>query len=147
MTRRLLAVLILLGGLFWGASASGAVLINALPVSIESGTNEIGPVVIPDGLQRIKLRFKRATTLTPTFWTNPVTKIDARLDVSYDGGQTFQLACAFEMYGGIRAGRNGVELSESFVQCSLQPGTSRLVKASVTVTNGPLASEVSVEVE
>ena len=65
-------------------------LASGLLVSLPSGKQEYGPLPIPDQLDRITVRLKRCTTVDPLKWPNQSTKVDMRVNVSYDGGATYE---------------------------------------------------------
>ena len=123
-----------------------AVLINAMPVNIATGTQIFGPVLVPDGLTMISLKLARQTTLTPLFWPLEATRITADMEVSLDGGATFRHVCGITAGGGIVIGKQG-EAMHNILTCEPLPsGTSRRLRVVSTVTNGPLVSELTVEV-
>lgn len=121
------------------------VLIDALPVSIASGTQSFGPTSFPDGDERVVMRLKRFTTLTPLFWLDAATQLTGEVDISYDSGTSWQHVCTFTSAGGLFVGPGGVEATEMFVVCDILRQPNRQVRGRITVTNGPLVSELTVE--
>lgn len=123
-----------------------AIIIDHAPINVSSGSQEFGPANISNPVSTIILRLARSTTLTPTFWPNGATTVKAQLLISLDGGTTYQESCGLGGEGGIYIKRDGTEATESTVRCALPAGTGRKGKALITVTNGPLVSQLTVEV-
>lgn len=121
-----------------------AVLINHQPINF-SGSQSFGPVTVTDGLNALVVRLARCTTATPTFWPNAVTSVDAQLELSMDGGATWESAGGLGSVGGINTLRGGGESTETVLRCPLRSGNARRLRATVTVVNGPLVSQLTVE--
>lgn len=123
-----------------------AIIINHMSITLRNGARTFGPALIPDGLSSITLRLARSTTLTPLFWPLAATRIIVDMEISTDGGTTFRDACGMSAVGGIAFHREG-EATESVVMCQPLPaGVARQVRVLTTVTDGPLVSELTVEV-
>jgi hypothetical protein len=125
-----------------------AVLLDHQPINVPTGTREFGPANVPPTATTFGVRLARCTTATPTFWPNASTGVNAQLLLSNDGGATYPRgAGAFTGVGGITTVK-GVEAQESnmFGGISQPLGPNWQIKAVVTVTNGPLVSQLTVEV-
>ena len=122
-----------------------AVLVVPVPVSILSGRQEFGPVVVPDALRRLTVRLKRFTTLTPTFWTDPATTVSGELFISYDDGLTYVSLCGMTSQGGLSSDHDGSEGTETTFSYTMPDKPARRVKLCVRVTNGPLVSQMTME--
>lgn len=115
------------------------------PVSISSGTQPFGPFNIQNSTERITLKLARCTTATPSLWADSNTAISVTLFVSV-GQQEFNVG-GFTAVGGILLSRSGAELTHTTAGFGMPPGTNRKGRFEVTVTNGPLSSLASVDVE
>lgn len=126
-------------------------LINGFPFTMQSGVHELGPANLPDDLNEITISLARCTTATPSNWPNSNTIIAITLSISPDGGVTWQDVGGFSAAGGIllRSLDNSELAATSFnIQTPLTTGgTGRKIKATATVTNGPLPSIVTIEAE
>lgn len=120
------------------------VLINQLPINLASGSQAFGPLAITQNIVTAVVRLARATTLTPTLWADPTTTISLELDASLDGGASFQQICALTSAGGIFS-LAGVEAPETFLTCSVPRAPDRQIRGRITVTNGPLATLLTVD--
>ena len=125
------------------------VIIDHAPVSIASGSREFGPVDVPVGTTAFKISLARCTSATPTLWPNATTTIDARIVVAKDGINFDYPAGGMTASGGIVIGPTGNQVAVS----SVGPGTFSppseagwKAKAVIAVINGPLVSELTVEV-
>lgn len=121
-----------------------AVLINHQPINF-SGSQSFGPVAVPSGLNTLVVRLARCTTATPTFWPNAATVVTIGLEISLDGGTTWQGAGGFSGPGGIQTRRQGGEYTEVVLTCPLATGNARQLRASASVVGGPLVSQLTVE--
>lgn len=120
---------------------------NNVPVNLQSGTQTFGPANVNNSITRIQARLKRMTDATPTFWNNPATIIEIKVEASTDGGANYFLCCGATFAGGIADTRDGTQIPESTLDCPLPAptGQQRRVRAQVTVNNGPLVSQFSLE--
>lgn len=121
-------------------------LFNAVPVTVLTDSRQWPSLEVPDGFTRAMVRLGRQTTATPTLWARAATVVTLQVELSVDAGVTWELAAAFTAPGGLLVGRSG-ELAESFISCPLRLGLNRQLRVRVNVTNGPLRSILSVEVE
>ncbi len=120
-------------------------LLNNQPLNLATGTQDVGPLNLPNSLASLKITLARCTTPTPTVWPNSTTTIAVTLFVSLDGGTTWIPSGAFTAAGGIYV-RNGVEVPSTIMEVAPIPdGTSRKLKATIVVNNGPLVSSVTIE--
>lgn len=120
-------------------------VVSNFPVNLASGVQALGPSALPDGMSSLTVRMARCTTVSPTIWPNVTTTIAVALFVSVDGGLSWIAAGAFTAGGGIYI-RGGVELVETNLTVSPIPaGSSRQVKGTITVADGPLVSSVSID--
>lgn len=123
-----------------------AVLINHMPITLATGSQTFGPVLVPDGLTSITLRLARNTTATPLIWPLEATRITADMEISTDGGITYRHVCGVTAGGGLVQGKQG-EATETVLTClPLPAGSGRRVRVPTTVVSGPLVSELTVEV-
>lgn len=122
-----------------------SVLIDHQAVNVATGSQDLGPVNLPDGLSTLTIRIARCTTPTPTIWPDVATSISVGLFVSVDNGANWIASGSLTSTGGIVV-RLGVESPETVMDVSPLPvGNGRQVKATVAVQNGPLVSNVTVE--
>jgi hypothetical protein len=123
-------------------------LLDHRPINVPTGTQEFGPANVPSTVTSFGVRLARCTTATPTFWPNASTTVNASLLLSNDGGATYPRgAGGFTGAGGIIKVQ-GVEAPESnmFGGVSAPLGAGWQIKAVITVTGGPLVSQLTVEV-
>lgn len=127
-------------------------IVNNFPLNVASGSQNLGPAAVPDADSSLLLHLTRCTTATPTMWPNESTFLQCDIFISTDGGATYPTVPQFSLgsFGGILIGNdkvtgNPVELPETKLRVDLPPGTNRKLKATVTVTNGPLVSACTIE--
>lgn len=124
-----------------------AILLNHVAVNIPTGAQEFGPANVPNNGEIFTLRMARCTTATPTFWPDAATTINANIWISFDGGTTWPyILIGFGSNGGIYTLRNGTQLAESVATGFAVRQGGRQIKAEIVVTNGPLVSEITMEV-
>jgi len=128
-----------------------AILIDHQNINIASGTQEFKvPTDIADTTTSFTIRLARCTSVNKNFWPNASTAVNAQLFLSNDGGLTYPRgAGAFTAVGGIITGPTGGELTESVAGPGTIPapvGPGWQIKGVITVTNGPLRSQITVEV-
>jgi hypothetical protein len=122
-----------------------AIILDHAPINIASGFFQTAGIAIAANVTTLQLRLARNTTATPTFWPNASTTIVGNIRVSFDGGSNYQHSCGFTASGGLVI-VDGVEASETTLRGPVTPTQSgRLIRADVTVTNGPLLSELTLE--
>ena len=123
-----------------------AILINHMAVNQPSGSQTYGPALIPNNLTQVIFKLARNTTATPLFWPLTETTLSLDFEVSFNAGQTWQPVCGATAQGGLVIGKGGVEAAETVVACPIPPGSARRCRVIVVVANGPLVSELTVEV-
>lgn len=109
--------------------------LTTLPV----GSLAFGPSAVADNEKSIVLTIDRTVTGGLNSLTS-ATAVAITVEQSSDGGITWVLAVGSTFPGGlISAGRAGGTLTANTANVDLTAGTSRLVRASVTVTGTPVA--------
>jgi hypothetical protein len=109
-----------------------------------TGTTVFGPIALTQGLNGCVIRVARCTTATPTIWPNDTQSFALSLDVSYDGGATYQVnQFAFKAVGGIAVAK-GVEQAEIVVRFNVSPQVPTHIKGSVTIEGGPLRTSLTI---
>jgi hypothetical protein len=120
------------------------IIVQDRAVVIPSGSFSIPAENVPDTLTSVRFSLKRCTTATPTFWPNIATVLNAEAWLSIDGA-------AFRMCGFVLGAPGGIEVENSIEQplwwwgFSLFPGVNRQARFEVSVVNGPLVSELTLE--
>ena len=129
-----------------------AILINKQPITLASGSIEIGPVNIPNGIHQLKLSLDRCTTVTPTVWPNPLTEISVNVFVATGGGPDKFLA-GFTAVGGILTNQTGTEAAPVLTEAQMTEleiniplAAGRKLKAAISVVNGPFVSVLNASV-
>lgn len=110
-----------------------------------TGSRSFGPAPIGDAITEINLRVQRCTSADPTIWPllGTVLTLQAELLVngqwvSYGSGTS---------NGGIALAKDGVtEVPFSLFGGFLPVASGRQIRGTVSITGGPLRTEVSVEV-
>lgn len=123
------------------------VLIDHAPVNQPTGSQDYGPVNVPNNTKIYTLRLARHTTATPQFWPNVATVVDIKLLLSLDGGQTFPIVVLGFITNGDTKVIMGKELPENafVINYASAFGIGAKAKAAVVVTNGALVSQLTVE--
>jgi len=124
-------------------------LIDHVPINQPTGTHTYGAYNVPDGVSSATLRIARCTTATPTFWPNASTTVDAKAMMSFDNGATFpyQVATISSKGGIVTHPDTGEQVTETGVSVTgVRLGANRKIQATITVTNGPLVTQVTLEV-
>jgi len=104
------------------------------------GTRTSSNVSVSDAATTLSFSVQRCTSSTPTIWPNATTTLAITVDQSNDGGSTWRNVFGFTAIGGIVTDKHGVEIPNSFASTTLNPGTSRLLRATATIAGGPLRS-------
>jgi hypothetical protein len=112
--------------------------------SLANGQQEFGPFSVRDNEKYFRLRLGRCTSLNPFIWPSKDTTLRIEFFVSIDGGE-FVSTAEHRDEGGIITLKDGTELAETIVIFDPPPGVNRKVKATVTVTNGPLQTPATFE--
>lgn len=111
-----------------------------------NGTRTVTARVIGDDATKLKLEIQRCTSAAPSIWPNASTQLQVDLEVSYDGGSTWLAAGGFGAAGGVHVSRGGTELPITFGRFGVPAGTNRQLRATVTISGGPLRSSATLEV-
>ena len=123
-----------------------ALLLNKAPVAIAAGTQNFGPVNVPGAVSQIRIALGRNTTLTPLLWPLASTTITLSLLISIANGPFTPLA-GFTAEGGLAINDDGItEIPESNTIIALPSGANRKLNGSVSVTNGALSTNITIEV-
>lgn len=103
-----------------------------------------GPFVVPNGMSVVDFKVRRCTTLDPTVWPSPDTRLQIFLSISLDGGLTFTPQGGIDSTGGIAFKKDGVtEQDFTIGGGGLPSGTNRRSKVRIIISGGPLRSEMS----
>jgi hypothetical protein len=120
---------------------------QSLPLAnYPNGVHQLPTYDIPDNATEIEVHIARCTAATPTIWPNASTNIDVRPEVSIDGGP-WVAEGRFTGDGGIYVNKAGLEVPETFNTIGLPAGVNRKLRASVTITGGPLRTQVDIVVK
>lgn len=110
-----------------------------------SGTFTSAGQNVPDAATSVEFDVARCTSATPTIWPNTPTTLSLSIEFSLDGGSTWQAGGGYQNSpGGIQTNRFGVEIANNTFITTIPNGVGRKIRASVTITNGPLRSQGSV---
>lgn len=117
----------------------------SLPLSnYQTGVRNIPSRSIPDSARELYFEFARCTSADPTIWPNAATTLQMDFEGSTDG-VTWTPAGGFGAKGGIHTLINGTQLALTTVRVPLPVATGRLLRATVTITNGPLRTQGAIE--
>jgi len=109
-----------------------------------TGTTPINPIALTQGLNGCVIHIARCTTATPTIWTTNTQRLTISLDVSYDGGATYQMNQFFgSAVGGIFVDRHGIEAAETVLGFNVQPQVPTHCKGFVQIEGGPLRTSLT----
>ena len=116
------------------------VLVPRLQINTNSA-HVMGTVALPDDATSVTLELERAVASDPTKWADETTAVSVRLEISLDGGQSWQSAGGFTANGGApRLNWRDEEVTVSSARFWLAPGISRQLRGTITKTNGPQLS-------
>lgn len=105
--------------------------------NIPNGARTFGPGNVADTDSTSILTIDR----TPSGGLNSLTEtatIELLVEQSNDGGSTWFLIVDSTIFGGSQVNLHGQTATNSVVGCAFAPGTSRQVRITLTVTNGPI---------
>lgn len=105
-----------------------------------TGSRTTAPHTIPGQISTVTFAVARCTTADPTIWPNQSTTLEAILEVSEDGGATWNPHGSFTAEGGIAPGRFGGEAAESSGVFPFPGLASVDARLTLTVAGGPLRS-------
>lgn len=111
----------------------------------QTGTEQVTLPDPPAGATVVAFEIARCTSAEPNIWPNEATVFAARLEESLDGGATWDRAIGFSASGGIVLDKSGAEATVSSLSAALRAGSNRKLRATVTITNGPLRSTGTLE--
>jgi hypothetical protein len=113
--------------------------VTNLPLTtLQNGATVFGPanVANPDTLAVTTLDRTVAGGLNSL---TSATTLEILVEQSNDGGATWFLLTDGIITGGLQpAPKGGGNATQAFVDCEFEPGTSRRVRATFTVVNGPV---------
>jgi hypothetical protein len=118
-------------------------------VSFPVGTTSVGPVNLNPNTVNLEIRLARYTTLTPQYWPSENVSIDLLIEISLDGGDTWDGGAAgYLTHGGLRYEKGGsdVELAENITRTTIQSGPQRRLRARAIVTGGVLDSRLIIDI-
>lgn len=98
-----------------------------------AGVHVIPPTSIPDAISNIEIDILRCTSADTTIWPNSTDTISYELDLSLDGGVTYQPWAVGTDSGGIVTEKQG-ELATMNISGSVTPGTQRFFKGTITLS-------------
>lgn len=110
----------------------------------QNGEYALGPADVPDWVKFIGVELIRCTTAAPTVWPNQSTQFEAVIEMSMDGGETWEPAGHVTSVGGIYTNKLGVEAQVTAFNATVTPGVGRKIRGVASVVGGPLRTEVSV---
>lgn len=100
-----------------------------------AGDHTIPATSIPDSVTSLGIAVLRCTSSDTTIWPNSGDTISFDLQVSLDGGSTYQEWASGSDTGGIHtSAKTGVEVPTMNIQGDIPPGTSRFFKGTVTLS-------------
>jgi hypothetical protein len=109
-----------------------------------SGTLLIPARPIPDSARELYFEFARCTNADLTIWPNAATRLQMDFEGSTDG-VNWTPAGGFGSTGGILTRLNGTQIALTTVRVPLPALTGRQIRATVTITNGPLRTQGAIE--
>lgn len=112
-----------------------------------SGARLFGPISIPDNVIGLIFEVQRCTTLDPTLWLSPLSKVTIDTELSLDNGITWVYAGGIEAFGGIHIRQDLTEATDSYLRVDLPNGASRLFRGTASLTNGPQDMALSAVVD
>ena len=108
--------------------------VTALPTNTYSaGTYTVPATSLSDAVSSIGIAILRCTSADTTIWPNSTDTISFDLQVSLDGGVTYQEWASGSDHGGILTGKHG-EVPTMNIQGTLPAGTNRFMKGSITLS-------------
>lgn len=118
----------------WASSALAAPISVDIDknVNLAIGTRNFGPIAVPDDVTVCTLAFDRSR------WTNSAAALSAQLEISVDGGATWQALVGLTSVGGTDA-----TMTTTFMRRVLPPGTGRQIRGNYVVTGARFRSTVT----
>jgi hypothetical protein len=109
-----------------------------------TGEHNLPQRSVPDSATELYFEFARCTDATPTIWPNAATRLQMDFEGSTDG-VNWTPAGGFGAVGGIITRIGGAQIALTTVRVPLPAMTGRLLRATVTITNGPLRTQGAME--
>lgn len=109
---------------------------------LQVGETTFGPATVDDDVHQATLSIDRTVSRGPTegFNGQPATTTgDLRIEVTYDGGTTWQLCAGAGFVGGLYPDGDAGNFTESYVSVTLAAGTARRVRATVIIAGARVA--------
>lgn len=118
----------------WASSALAAPISVDIDknVNLAIGTRNFGPIAVPDDVAVCTLAFDRSR------WTNSAAALSAQLEISVDGGATWQAWVGLTSVGGTDA-----TMTTTSMRRVLPPGTGRQIRGNYVVTGARFRSTVT----
>lgn len=109
---------------------------TVLPVNTYlAGPHNVGPIVLADSVTSIGIAVQRCTNADLTIWPNLTDTITFDIQVSMNGGVTWEQWFNGSNSGGINVSpKTGLQVPTTNVQGSIPPGTGRQMKATITLS-------------
>lgn len=111
------------------------------------GERSFGPRAIPDNIIAFRVEVYRCTSADPAMWPDPASFLQLGLEVSTDGGATWNRVGGFGAHGGVHVRRDGVEADASIGQIDLPEAPGRQIRGTVTVTGAPVRTGIAIEID
>jgi hypothetical protein len=109
----------------------------------QSGEKLFGPHPLPDWVSVAEFHVERCTPEAPDVWPRADQTIDVDLELSFDGGATWQFAGHFGAFGGVHICRDGSVGKTSAGRMKFTKGAGRQVRGKLRVGNGPVHTSLS----
>lgn len=129
---RLIVTILCLFSLVRAAGAAPISVTIDNNINLALGTRNFGPFVVPDDVTVCSLSFDR------TQWTNSAAALSAQLEISVDGGATWQAWVGLTSVGGTDA-----TMTTTYMRRVLPAGTGRQIRGNYVVTGVRFRSTVT----
>lgn len=129
---RLIVTILCLFSLVRAAGAAPISVTIDNNINLALGTRNFGPIAVPDDVTVCRLSIAR------TQWTNPAAALSAQLEISVDGGATWQAWVGLTSVGSADATMATTSMSRA-----LPAGTGRQIRGNYVVTGVRFRSTVT----
>jgi hypothetical protein len=129
---RLIVIILCLFSLVRAAGAAPISVTISNNINLALGTRNFGPIAVPDDVTVCSLSINR------TQWTNPAAALSAQLEISVDGGATWQAWVGLTSVGSADATMATTSMSRA-----LPAGTGRQIRGNYVVTGVRFRSTVT----
>lgn len=129
---RLIVTILCLFSLVRAAGAAPISVTIDNNINLALGTRNFGPIAVPDDVTVCSLSIDR------TQWTNPAAALSAQLEISVDGGATWQAWVGLTSVGSADA-----TMATTFMSRALPAGTGRQIRGNYVVTGIRFRSTVT----